>query len=124
MQAIVKTEEYKRVLRAKEQELSAQIERAHEGARGRGDESVQDLGDESVIDEGKDVQLRGAEVDRAVLNQVRDALKRIENGTFGKCVVDGGLIEEKRLKEVPWTPYCLKHQQELETAKPRSMPTL
>jgi DnaK suppressor protein len=120
----VKTEEYKRALLQKERELTAKIERAHEGARERGDESVQDVGDESVIDESRDVQFSEAELDRVVLNQVRDALKRIEDGTFGRCVVDGGPIEEKRLKEVPWTPYCLKHQQELEQAKPRRMPTL
>jgi DnaK suppressor protein len=55
---------------------------------------------------------------------VRDALKRIEEGTFGKCVVDGGAIEEKRLNAVPWTPYCLKHEQLLEKEHPRRMPTL
>jgi DnaK suppressor protein len=45
---------------------------------------------------------------------VRAALKRIDDGTYGKCVVDGEPIDEKRLESVPWTPYCLKHQAELE----------
>ena len=27
---------------------------------------------------------------------------------------DGEPIDEKRLDSVPWTPYCLKHQSELE----------
>jgi RNA polymerase-binding transcription factor DksA len=38
-------------------------------------------------------------------------------------VVDGAPIEEKRLEAVPWTPYCLKHQQLLEGAS-RPKPTL
>jgi RNA polymerase-binding transcription factor DksA len=32
--------------------------------------------------------------------------------------VDGRPIEEKRLKQVPWAVYCLKHQQELEQSSP------
>jgi DnaK suppressor protein len=63
-------------------------------------------------------------MDSTTLNQVRDALKRIEEGTFGKCVIDGGAIEEKRLQAMPWTPYCLKHEQILEKEQPRRMPTL
>jgi len=61
-----------------------------------------------------------AETDSAILAQVRAALKRIDAGTFGKCVVDGSPIEEKRLQAVPWTPYCLKHQQELEQRRLRT----
>jgi RNA polymerase-binding transcription factor DksA len=45
---------------------------------------------------------------------VRAALRRIEDGTYGRCVVDGEPIGEKRLEAVPWTPYCLQHQAELE----------
>ena len=59
-----------------------------------------------------------------VLRQVRGALQRIEQGTFGRCTVDGGPIEEKRLEAVPWTPYCLKHQQQLEAEQRTRTPTL
>lgn len=120
----MKIERYQEILRAKEQELSSRIERTRESARApRGDE-VGDLGDQSVGDEAKEEQLQEADTGRVVLSQVRDALKRIEDGTFGKCVVDGGPIEEKRLKAVPWTPYCIKHQQLLEESRPPRTPTL
>jgi RNA polymerase-binding transcription factor DksA len=56
--------------------------------------------------------------------QVRAALARIDEGTFGRCVADAGLIEEKRLQAVPWTPYCRKHQQELEEQLRLRTPTL
>jgi DnaK suppressor protein len=55
---------------------------------------------------------------------VRDALKRIDGGTFGLCVVDREPIEPKRLDAVPWTPYCAKHAQSLETASQLKTPTL
>jgi DnaK suppressor protein len=51
-------------------------------------------------------------------------LKRIDDGTFGQCAVDGGPIEAKRLDAIPWAPYCLKHQTLLEAAARRRMPTL
>jgi RNA polymerase-binding transcription factor DksA len=59
-----------------------------------------------------------------VLVEVRDALKRIANGTFGTCVVDGGLIEAERLEAMPWTPNCLRHQQALESAESQRRPTM
>ena len=45
-------------------------------------------------------------------------------GTFGRCVVDGGAIDDKRLQAVPWTPYCQKHQQALEEQRRLRTPTL
>ena len=51
-----------------------------------------------------------AETDSAILAAGRAALRRIEDGTYGRCVVDGEPIDEKRLEAVPWTAYCLEHQ--------------
>jgi RNA polymerase-binding transcription factor DksA len=65
-----------------------------------------------------------AEHDSVVLQQVREALGRVADGTFGKCIVDGGPIEERRLEAVPWTPYCLEHEQRLEVAASSRTPTL
>jgi DnaK suppressor protein len=120
----VNIEQYREILLAKERELASRIGRAHESARERSEEEVRDLGDVSVDGEVKEEQFQEADTDWAVLNQVRDALKRIEDGTFGKCVVDGRPIEEKRLEAVPWTPYCIKHQKMLEESRPTRTPTL
>jgi hypothetical protein len=49
-------------------------------------------------------------------------MRRVEDGTFGTCVVDGGRIEEQRVEAVPWTPYCLKHAHVTRPAE-RSSPT-
>ena len=53
----------------------------------------------------------GARYDTA---QVRAALRRIDNGTYGRCVVDGEPIDAKRHESVPWTPYGLKHELQFE----------
>ena len=118
------TDQYKQRLLAMEQELSTRFEQATANARESDDGAVGDTGDESVNDELKEEQFEEADIDWTTLNQVRDALKRIEDGTFGKCLVDGGPIEEERLKAIPWTPYCKKHQQLLEASSQTQTPSL
>lgn len=110
-------DDFKQRLLAQEQALAARLEREDASARETGEDligDVGDAGDASISSERKEEQLRGAQADWQVLNEVRQALRRIEEGTFGRCVADGGPIEEKRLEAVPWTPYCLKHQQQRE----------
>lgn len=116
--------QYKQRLQAEEQRLQKSIHRTDASARELSGEAARDEADVSVSDEEKEGAFQEAESELAKLNQVRDALKRIEEGTFGNCVVDGGPIEEKRLEAMPWTPYCLKHEQLLERSAPRRTPTL
>jgi DnaK suppressor protein len=115
---------YKQRLLDLEKTLSSQI--GHETDQGRGEfiESAHDVGDASIADEGASEEFTEAEHNSAVLKQVREALSRVANGTFGMCIVDGGPIEERRLEAVPWTPYCLKHEQRLEAAASSKTPTL
>jgi DnaK suppressor protein len=120
--ANIDIEEYRRILLAKEQELAARIEPEQEGARRVVFEPVHDRGDESVLDEEKEVKFTEVNLDWELLNQVRDALQRIQDGIFGKCLEDGRQISEKRLKKMPWAAYCLKHQREKEAFK--RIPTL
>lgn len=42
-------------------------------------------------------------------DNILSALKRIENGTYGKCEVCGGKIEEARLEADPSATTCVKH---------------
>ncbi len=42
-------------------------------------------------------------------NEVRTALARIENGTYGTCVVSGDPIEEDRLEADPAASTCKEH---------------
>lgn len=42
-------------------------------------------------------------------NEIRAALKRIEDGTYGVCEVDGEPIEEGRLEANPAATTCMKH---------------
>jgi DnaK suppressor protein len=117
-------QDYKRRLLDLETQLSKRVDRHHAGAREQAAESVRDSGDSSVADADASQAFTEAELDATVLQQVRDALERIDKGTFGRCVVDGGPIEPKRLEALPWTPYCAKHQRLLEAASRPRTPSL
>ena len=115
---------YKQRLLDLEKTLSARIAQQADQGRREFIDSAHDVGDASVADEVAAEEFTEAEHDSDVLQQVREALGRVADGTFGKCVVDGGPIEERRLEAVPWTPYCLKHEQRLEVVASSKTPTL
>jgi len=114
---------YKRQLLELEAQLSAHASRDAAEGRDQFIDTAADTGDESVADESESEDFAEAELDSATLQDVQDALERIQNGTYGQCVVDGGPIEPKRLDALPWTPYCIKHQT-LREAGSRPKPTL
>jgi RNA polymerase-binding transcription factor DksA len=113
----------RRRLLALEQELVQRLGRDIEGARDTQDDQSA-AGDLAHVDELKEEYFELADTDSAILGQVRAALRRIDNGTFGRCVVDGCEIEPQRLLAVPWTPYCLKHQRQLEERLSARTPSL
>ncbi len=49
-----------------------------------------------------------------VLQQIEDALKRIDDGTFGLCTRCGREITEERLEARPWATLCIDCQREIE----------
>ena len=113
---MIDTERYKQRLLDLEKNLAGRTDRDVEGGRGELIDTPHDAGDASVSDVAIDTAFTKAELDSIVLQQVRDALRRIDEGTFGRCIVDGGPIEAKRLEAVPWAPHCLKHQSLIEAA--------
>jgi DnaK suppressor protein len=111
----VNIEHFRQRLIDLERQLVVKLGREAETAREPTDDRS-DPADVSRADELKDQTLAAADSDTAQLAAVRAALSRIDEGTFGRCLVDGGPIEEKRLEAVPWASYCIKHQSEMEGA--------
>src|SRR5947209_9986308 len=50
----------------------------------------------------------------AELADVEHALKRLDDGTYGTCEVDGKPIPEERLEAMPAARFCLEHQVQAE----------
>jgi DnaK suppressor protein len=55
-----------------------------------------------------------AAADRKMIREIDDALKRIENGTFGICEATGKPIKLERLEELPWARYSIEAAREIE----------
>ena len=55
-----------------------------------------------------------ASSDRDFIYELEDALKRIEDGTFGVCECCKALIAKNRLKAVPHAKLCVKCQEKKE----------
>ncbi|HUS73354.1 MAG TPA: TraR/DksA family transcriptional regulator [Sedimentisphaerales bacterium] len=45
--------------------------------------------------------------ERKLLEQINEALQRIEDGRYGICEGDGEIIPRKRLDAIPWAKYCI-----------------
>jgi len=58
----------------------------------------------------------------AELADVEYALKRLDDGTYGTCEVDGKPIPEERLEAMPAARLCLEHQAEAEREAARTRP--
>jgi DnaK suppressor protein len=119
----VNIDHYKQRLLALEPELVERLGEEVATARDARDDQPA-AGDLANVGELKEEYFALAQTDSAILAQVRAALERIDDGTYGRCVVDGEPIDEKRLESVPWTPYCLKHQSELEERARMRTPSL
>ncbi len=51
------------------------------------------------------------------LYEIDQALKRINDGTYGVCELTQRPIETERLKAIPWTRYCIAAQADVEARK-------
>ena len=52
--------------------------------------------------------------EQALLTLVQAALKRIEDGTYGKSVVSGKPIPGKRLEAMPWADRTIEEEEQIE----------
>ena len=98
---------YKAMLEAKQAELSA-------GLRNRDDiaiEKTPDAIDEVQLAGERELAIRNLDRESNLLRNVRGALRRIDEGTFGVCLHCEEDISPKRLAAVPWTPFCIQCQE-------------
>jgi len=52
--------------------------------------------------------------ERKLLAEIDDALRRIEDGTYGICEGNGEPISKERLEAIPWARYCVAYASMLE----------
>lgn len=57
------------------------------------------------------IELRARDRDRKLLNKIEDAIKRIEDGSYGYCEETGEPISLKRLEARPIATLCIEAQE-------------
>ncbi len=83
-------------------------------------ESFPDPTDRASLESDRNFTLRIRDRERKLIGKIKEALERIEDGTFGICEKCGGDISFKRLEARPVTTYCIdckKREESMEKAR-------
>jgi RNA polymerase-binding transcription factor DksA len=100
-------------------DASALAEQAHAASGGNGDGELSNaplhLADMGTAEQLYDVNTALLANEQYLVNESRDALRRIEDGKFGVCESCGRPIAKERLRAMPFARYCLQCAEEYDT---------
>src|ERR1044071_9932369 len=100
-------DKYKKILETKQQELARGLRNRDEIAI----EKTPDALDEVQLAGERELAIRNLDRESNLLRQVRMALARLADGSYGTCLHCDEEIKPKRLDAVPWTRYCIRCQE-------------
>lgn len=112
----INIDKYQKLLEQQRAELSRELKHLEDQAAGRSGEqevvAAEDFdepGGDAAVDAAERQQARAmaAEV-RQILDLVKEALRRMEDGSYGVCDVCSKPIPAARLQLIPWTTRCAK----------------
>ena len=100
-------EKYRITLEAKKEEIADALKNREDIAI----EKTADAIDEVQLAGERELAIRNLDRGSGLLRKVRAALARIEDGSYGTCMHCEDEISPKRLKAVPWAPFCIRCQE-------------
>ena len=71
-------------------------------------ENFPDPNDRASLEADRNFELRIRDRERKLIAKMQEAIRRIDDGTFGICDSCGGTISEKRLLARPVTTQCIE----------------
>ncbi len=77
-------------------------------------ENFPDPTDRAALESDRNFELRIRDRERKLIKKIKDALQRIEDGTYGICEQCGEEISEERLMARPVTTLCIKCKEKQE----------
>lgn len=114
-------EHFRIILNGKLDELLSEAEKAVTGmSGGTNEDNFPDPADRASHETDTSFLLRVKDRERRLISKVNDALKRINDDTYGICELCGEPISEKRLEVRPMTTCCIgckKEEEEQEKAR-------
>ena len=101
---MAKFDKIKKQLEARLKELGARVDEIEGDLRAPHSTGWEDRATETAGDE----VLEGLEDSAlAEIAKIRTALEKIENGTYGECVICNEQIDPKRLAALPYATHCI-----------------
>jgi DnaK suppressor protein len=98
---------FRAILAAKQDELAGILRRRDEIAIEKSPDAI----DEVTRAAERELAIRNLDRESNLLRNVRAALRRIDDGSFGVCAHCEEDISPKRLAAVPWAPFCIRCQE-------------
>lgn len=75
------------------------------------DDGTEDIVDRANAAYNRELMFSLSDSERQLLFQVEDAIRRIDEGTFGRCTNCGNTISVQRLEAIPWARFCIDCQE-------------
>jgi DnaK suppressor protein len=98
------------VLTSRHEQLQAKLARIQQELRAATTAHA-DAADQAVASYDKNELHQQAEQASRQLRLLEDALRRIDAGDYGECVLCGKEITMARLEAIPWARYCVDCQE-------------
>ncbi|HTS69464.1 MAG TPA: TraR/DksA family transcriptional regulator [Terriglobia bacterium] len=106
-----KVELFKKRLLTKQDELLRLVTTTEKDGREADEEATQDIADKAANSYAKEFLFHQSDESRRLLQLVEEALERMRDGTYGKCVACEEEVQQKRLDAVPWARHCIECQE-------------
>jgi DnaK suppressor protein len=107
-------EEMRQILLQMKRELLRDVSKSVKAESDHLKYDVGDFYDHASQDRERELALTLSDRERERLFLINDALRRIDEGTYGICEVTGEKIGEERLRALPFTKLSVEAQEELE----------
>jgi len=101
---------FNKILQAKQKELERMLRRRDGITVERNADALDQVRDAADLE----VRIRSLDRESTILREVRSAIRRIDDGSFGFCVNCEDGVAPRRLAAIPWTPLCIHCQQQAE----------
>lgn len=105
---------FRKQLDEKRRVVEGLVQAARTAESKHGDRDMPDLGDRALDAFNRDVSYGVRLNERDLLRRINEAINRIENGSYGKCVSCESAIQKPRLTAVPWALHCIECQELLD----------
>jgi DnaK suppressor protein len=109
------------MLEDRRRQLMSDVQGRMRDVRGEGskDREVLDQGESSEVDIQDDIEFALIQMKSETLNKINEALRRLDEGTYGNCFECGDEVAEARLRALPFAVRCKDCEEARETAEQR-----